>query len=193
MKRGLIIIMSNENNRKRASKPEVPEVRRDMVAEEAESYSVPPVQNAQLEAETAPRCAQTALSKHVDERVMPGPAAEALEKYRIFKTRIFARDGRKCQICFTSSKLTAHHIKPRDLGGSDEPRNGITLCQTCHDMAEEWPWENFWPRMKAAQFDQAKLSKSDGKYRIWGRDHHGVFSIEVDDPPDDWAKARRFK
>lgn len=108
-------------------------------------------------------------------------AREGLEKYRLFKAAVLERDGHKCQICYTDSKLTAHHIKPRDSGGSDDVRNGITLCLRCHDIVEIWPWERFWDLMQEAREARSRKMK-DGRRLIWGRDRHGVFSIEIDKP-----------
>jgi len=46
------------------------------------------------------------------------------------------RDGYKCQMCGIKANLSVHHIMPRAQGGTDDLRNLITLCKTCHDYAE---------------------------------------------------------
>ena len=46
------------------------------------------------------------------------------------------RDGHKCRHCSGKSKdnvLEVHHLVQRKDGGSDRPKNLITLCKTCHD------------------------------------------------------------
>lgn len=51
------------------------------------------------------------------------------------KAMILNRDNYTCQYCkgrHKDSKLEVHHIIFRSQGGSDEARNLITLCHTCH-------------------------------------------------------------
>jgi 5-methylcytosine-specific restriction endonuclease McrA len=50
--------------------------------------------------------------------------------------RIIENDG----VCFSCGKcaecyeyLCAHHIKSRGAGGSDDPKNIITVCLECHN------------------------------------------------------------
>ena len=57
------------------------------------------------------------------------------------KEPILKRDGYVCRRCGGTDGLTAHHIKPRDDGGTDDPKNLITLCCSCHDIIEEHPDE----------------------------------------------------
>ena len=46
------------------------------------------------------------------------------------KKEILKRDGYKCVICGKSDELQVDHIKPKDLGGKAEIKNGQTLCAT---------------------------------------------------------------
>ena len=51
------------------------------------------------------------------------------------KAYIRYRDGYKCQVCkgkSGDSVLHVHHIVFRSQGGTDNPNNLITLCETCH-------------------------------------------------------------
>ena len=51
------------------------------------------------------------------------------------KAYVRYRDGYKCQICKGNSGdslLHVHHIVFRSQGGTDNPSNLITLCETCH-------------------------------------------------------------
>ncbi len=51
------------------------------------------------------------------------------------KAMVLNRDNYKCQYCkgkHKDSKLEVHHIVYRSQDGSDEERNLITLCHTCH-------------------------------------------------------------
>lgn len=50
--------------------------------------------------------------------------------------KILRRDSFKCQMCGNGESLSIHHIIPRAEGGSDHPRNLITLCKNCHDNAD---------------------------------------------------------
>lgn len=58
-----------------------------------------------------------------------------------FRTAVFERDGHKCRKCGgTKSKLDAHHITDRNEmpNGGYVVENGISLCETCHSLAELW-------------------------------------------------------
>jgi hypothetical protein len=46
------------------------------------------------------------------------------------------RDRYRCQRCGAQMPLTVHHIKPREQGGTDDFRNLVTLCVSCHDYVE---------------------------------------------------------
>lgn len=53
---------------------------------------------------------------------------------------ILERDGYTCQCCGkrgNPSELEVHHVRPRAVGGTNSPRNLITLCIPCH-MKEWW-------------------------------------------------------
>lgn len=51
------------------------------------------------------------------------------------KKRLLSRDGKTCQKCGGTKKLTIHHIIPRKNNGGNNNWNLITLCQPCHN---EW-------------------------------------------------------
>jgi hypothetical protein len=49
---------------------------------------------------------------------------------------IFQRDGFTCGYChkrFGHSDLVPHHRQPKERGGSDNPRNLVTVCHHCHE------------------------------------------------------------
>lgn len=48
------------------------------------------------------------------------------------RLRIFARDGRVCRACGSTSDLQIDHIEPWILGGSDADSNLQVLCRTCN-------------------------------------------------------------
>lgn len=54
------------------------------------------------------------------------------EAWRAVRRQVLDRDGHRCVECETSENLHVHHYIPRNLGGSDEPANLITLCASCH-------------------------------------------------------------
>lgn len=57
------------------------------------------------------------------------------------RPRVVLRDNYSCQSCGIKSplgrRLHVHHILPRWLGGTNELSNLITLCISCHALAEE--------------------------------------------------------
>lgn len=61
------------------------------------------------------------------------------EEWIILRDTVLTRDRFYCQRCdkrFKRGELSAHHIMPRDEGGSSEMSNLITLCNPCHDFVE---------------------------------------------------------
>lgn len=64
-----------------------------------------------------------------------------LKKWFKIRESVFVRDGWTCQMCKNeyfgdNLDLTAHHIKPRKKGGSNKLSNLISLCNSCHNIAE---------------------------------------------------------
>jgi cytochrome c553 len=57
-----------------------------------------------------------------------------------FRAKVLWRDKYTCQRCGTKEKLTAHHIIPRHQGGTSTPKNGLTLCRTCHESLHRGEW-----------------------------------------------------
>lgn len=58
---------------------------------------------------------------------------------RQFRDAVFKRDNYKCAIC-GAVELDAHHITDRNElpNGGYVVENGISLCQQCHDLAEDF-------------------------------------------------------
>jgi hypothetical protein len=54
------------------------------------------------------------------------PISAALRKF------ILSRDGYRCTHCHSQDRLEVHHKTPISQGGSDDPTNLKTLCETCH-------------------------------------------------------------
>lgn len=55
--------------------------------------------------------------------------------WKSLRAFVFRRDEYRCQSCqktFPASKLVAHHIEPKEIGGMDSARNLQTLCLECH-------------------------------------------------------------
>jgi hypothetical protein len=50
------------------------------------------------------------------------------------REKVLARDGHRCQSpgCTATRFLELHHKIPREQGGTNDPRNLITLCSRCH-------------------------------------------------------------
>ena len=60
---------------------------------------------------------------------------------RNFRAKVLWRDNYTCQHCGDKEKLNAHHIRGKIDGGTDTPKNGITLCKKCHDELHAEKWE----------------------------------------------------
>jgi HNH endonuclease len=52
-----------------------------------------------------------------------------------------ALKSHRCFCCGSGLRLSNHHIRAREDGGDDSPRNKVTVCSVCHDAVEgmEWP------------------------------------------------------
>jgi hypothetical protein len=50
------------------------------------------------------------------------------------REKVLARDGHRCRSpgCTATRFLERHHEIPREQGGTNEPRNLVTLCSRCH-------------------------------------------------------------
>ena len=59
---------------------------------------------------------------------------------RNFRAKVLWRDNYTCQHCGAQENLNAHHILPRIDGGTNTPKNGITLCKKCHDALHAGEW-----------------------------------------------------
>ncbi|MBP7039433.1 MAG: DEAD/DEAH box helicase [Chloroflexi bacterium] len=78
-----------------------------------------------------------------DERLWNADPNQYGPIWNALKSRILARDGRRCRVCGTEgdeSQLHVHHIKPfktfEDPELANAPANLITLCPSCHQQAE---------------------------------------------------------
>ena len=54
------------------------------------------------------------------------------------RERVLERDGYACRRCGTTAaevgeeQIHAHHVRPREADGPDEPENCVALCRSCH-------------------------------------------------------------
>ena len=84
------------------------------------------------------------------------------------KSYVRKRDKYTCQRCKKSLdilkkdniKLQVHHIKPKSQGGTDVPKNLVTLCEHCHKQVHEYLKKN-----KEVKFN-IKEYKEDTKLNI---------------------------
>jgi len=114
----------------------------------------------------AKKCKQyEELTRLIDEMVAEGggPSLEGTtepidmdhDKIWIFlQWRIRKRDDHTCQVCGVADdperlmmNLHIHHIIPRNQGGSDHPKNLITLCEPCHRTAHKGRYGYARPRL----------------------------------------------
>lgn len=90
------------------------------------------------------------------------------------KSYILHRDGYKCcsgRKCKHSDKLHVHHILFRSQGGGDQPRNLITLCETCHNDLHAGKYElkkkaNTAKHPTQMGIVSARLEKSDWDFQV---------------------------
>jgi len=54
------------------------------------------------------------------------------------RRQILQRDNYKCQSCGNTGKLEVHHRQARHKGGTDDPANLVTLCETCHIQTDSY-------------------------------------------------------
>lgn len=59
-------------------------------------------------------------------------------KWEIIRKKVYARDGNRCRACgITNVKLNAHHILLLRVSQTNDERNLVTLCDSCHKIVEE--------------------------------------------------------
>lgn len=60
---------------------------------------------------------------------------------------ILDRDSHTCSICKVISddfgKMQVHHIVPVSHDGSDDDKNLVTVCKSCHAIVHKGGWENY--------------------------------------------------
>jgi len=93
--------------------------------------------------------------------------------WKAISQRIKRRD-KCCVLCEERSRLTVHHIVPRDMGGSNAEMNLVTLCISCHneiELACLHNYEIFWEYIKRNKTDAVNASKkpmaTDNDWKKW--------------------------
>ena len=51
---------------------------------------------------------------------------------RLKRKTLIAERGDKCELCGAKGTLHAHHIKPMKDGGTDDSKNLLLVCPSCH-------------------------------------------------------------
>jgi len=59
-------------------------------------------------------------------------------EWQELRRQILHRDNYTCQQCGNNNYLEVHHLRAKHKGGTDEPVNLITLCETCHILNDEY-------------------------------------------------------
>lgn len=59
------------------------------------------------------------------------------------EARAFEAHGRFCHYCGVRHALTADHVTPRSLGGSDKADNLIPACVTCNTSRRNRSYDDF--------------------------------------------------
>lgn len=56
----------------------------------------------------------------------------------VIRKKVYARDGHACKACGARNvKLNAHHILLLRVSQTNDERNLVTLCDSCHKIIEE--------------------------------------------------------
>ncbi len=76
-----------------------------------------------------------------------------------------------CPLC-DKPAVSPHHIKPRSQGGTDDPRNIVMLCKSCHDEVEG---QNFTPDLISNKRRQNVTGASKEEYWYINRDNCLLF------------------
>jgi len=101
-----------------------------------------------------------------------------------------------CYICDSTNRLTVHHIKSREDGGTDDPRNLLIVCYECHDHIEDKSIDYInelstrvkiernrlvtnEPLVSLSSGEVIKYDDKDRCYKIWGVDSVGVYAREI--------------
>jgi len=59
---------------------------------------------------------------------------------------VYEREGYACALCERDGPIHVHHVRPRSMGGTNDPGNLIALCPVCHAIAHgEYQLDNQFP------------------------------------------------
>lgn len=59
-------------------------------------------------------------------------------RWNEIRKKVYARDGHQCRACGAKNvKLNAHHILLLRVSQTNDERNLVTLCDSCHKIIEE--------------------------------------------------------
>lgn len=79
-----------------------------------------------------PKTKQQRRLERAQRKARYGPKWDAIRK------KVYARDGHACKACGArNTKLNAHHILLLRVSQTNDGRNLITLCDSCHKIIEE--------------------------------------------------------
>ena len=87
------------------------------------------------------QCQFDISSLRADKKLVGSEFQQSEYEGRNFRAKVLWRDKYTCQHCGSPDKLNAHHIRSRIDGGTNTPKNGITLCRKCHDELHQGKWE----------------------------------------------------
>lgn len=108
---------------------------------------------------------------HMSEKAIQ--ARMNLQHYLEIRSQILLRDNFRCRECNFYKHLEVHHIIPRSKGGTDDPKNLITLCQRCHAKKHGFKHrEN--KRVKHAKRNRRKKFR-----RYLNKEKHRVREMEI--------------
>lgn len=68
--------------------------------------------------------------EHREKKFVPGRRLPGTCRDRVRK-----RDDGRCRWCGTDQNVQIHHVRYRSQGGPDTPKNLISICADCHELA----------------------------------------------------------
>ena len=75
---------------------------------------------------------------------------------------IYARDDHRCVYCgadLAAQVATLDHVRPRELGGSNQESNLVTCCLGCNSAKQDLPLMAFLATLTDKGFDPATVSR----------------------------------
>jgi len=80
---------------------------------------------------------------------------------RLTRLAIYARDDHRCVYCgrdLACEVATLDHVRPRELGGTNEATNLVTACLTCNSAKRDLPLSGFLATLADKGMDPSEVA-----------------------------------